>query len=168
MIYNILQRYSDNGDDTLGLLFTGEQYNLGLMGYTLEDEKRLIKVGGETRIPAGTYDLELRKVESRLTLKYRKLYDFFTWHIQIMRVPNFNYVYVHIGNDDEDTDACVLIGDGANNNMIAPGFISNSTIAYQRWYAMTRDYLEAGNQSHIEIRDEDWIVRPQSREKNHV
>lgn len=162
--YHILQRYSDNGDDTLGLLFTGEQYNLSLSGHTLEDEKRLIKVKGETRILAGIYELKLRKVLSTLTKKYRGLYDyFFTWHIQIMDVPNFNYVYIHIGNDDEDTDACVLIGDGANNNMIAPGFISNSTIAYERWYTMTRDYLEAGNQSHIEIRDEDWIVRPQNR-----
>jgi len=161
--YHILQRYSDNGDDTLGLLFSGEKYTLSLAAHTLEDEKRLVKVSGETRIPEGIYELKLRKVLSPLTEKYRKRFSWFTWHIQIMEVSKFNFVYIHIGNDEGDTDACILIGDGANNNMIAPGFISNSTMAYERWYTMTRDYLEAGNQSHIEIRDEDWIVRPQSR-----
>jgi hypothetical protein len=163
MIYNILQRYSDNGDDTLGLMFSGEEYNLSLAGHTLEDEKRLIKVKGETRIKAGKYKLKLRKVDSPLTLKYRARFSWFTWHIQIMEVSRFNYVYVHIGNDDDDTDACVLIGDGANNNMIAPGFISNSALAYERWYMRHQGHLEAGGEAFIEIRDEDWIVRLQSR-----
>jgi hypothetical protein len=163
MLHNILQRYSDNGDDTLGLMFSGEEYNLSLAGYTLEDEKRIVKVKGETRIPAGKYELKLRKVDSPLTLKYRNRFHWFTYHIQIMEVPNFNYVYVHIGNNDEDTDACVLIGDSTNNNMIVPGFIAKSSPAYERWYVRHRDHLEAGNQAFIEIRDEDWIVRPESR-----
>ena len=53
-------RFSSQKDSTNGLLFdmtSGTEF----LCYTLEDEKREKKVMAETRIPAGTYSVLLRK-----------------------------------------------------------------------------------------------------------
>lgn len=155
MLDHLLQRYSDNAESTLGLLMRREATALRFLGYTLEDEARAVKVQGETRIPAGIYDLALRKVVSPLTLAYRKRFpDWFSWHVQIMAVPGFAYCYLHIGNDDDDTDACVLMGDSTNNNQNGKGFIGESAKCYTRWYKDIVPRLEAGQRARIEIRDE--------------
>ena len=55
-----VMRFSSQKDDTLGLLFDvtdGRKF----MCYTLEDEHRDVKVMHETRVPAGTYSLRLKK-----------------------------------------------------------------------------------------------------------
>jgi len=51
-----LQRFHDSGQSTLGLLSVNDQF----LCFTLEDEGREIKVKGETRIPAGRYQIKLR------------------------------------------------------------------------------------------------------------
>ena len=54
-------RFSSQNDSTLGLLFDvtdGRKF----LCFTLEDEARDTKVMGETRIPAGIYDLKLRTI----------------------------------------------------------------------------------------------------------
>ena len=60
--YQVL-RISSQEDSTSGILF---EVNPGgtksFLCYTVEDEKRDKKVMHETRIPAGTYKLELRTV----------------------------------------------------------------------------------------------------------
>jgi len=106
--------------------------------FTLEDEYREVKIPGETRIPAGRYPVKLRLVESPLTMKYRKNFPWFDYHLQIMDVPNFNYVYIHIGNTDEHTDACVLVGETADKE----GFIGRSTKAYKELYLKIRPLLD--------------------------
>ena len=161
ILHNLLQRYSDDGESSLGLMFTGfDKAKLPFAGYTLEDEARAVKVAKETRIPAGIYELRLLKVLSPMTERYRaKFPDWFTWHVQIMNVQNFQYVYIHIGNEEKDTDACVLLGDTANNNAVADGFIGESTQAYKRWYQQVVPHLEAGGQAFIEIRDEISLFR---------
>ena len=44
--------------------------------------------------------------------KLRKLYDDWTDHqlIWIMNVPNFEYVLLHVGNTERETDGCLLVG----------------------------------------------------------
>lgn len=126
-----LKRYSDNGESTLGLLFIDCKF----VCYTIEDEARNKKVYGETRIPEGVYKLGIRDVggfHNRYLNKFGK--DFHKGMIQIMQVPDFEYILLHIGNDDDDTAGCILVGDSANNNTIADGFISSSTNAYKRIY----------------------------------
>ena len=144
----VLQRYSDNGESTLGILTINQEFQC----YTLEDEWQAKKVYGETRIPAGIYDLKLR-TEGGFHNKYKKRFDFHKGMIQIMNVPGFEYILIHCGNDDGDTAGCILVGNSANNNQLGDGFISNSTDAYKVLYQKIIDIIADGN-SRIIIQDE--------------
>jgi hypothetical protein len=141
-------RYSDNGDSTLGLLFIDGKFEC----YTLEDEGREVKIKGETRIPDGIYEVKLRKEESPLTASYRLKYPWFKWHLQVMNVPNFNYVYIHIGNLEKHTDACLLVGDQINNNEIDKGFLGKSAQAFKRIYTKINKALDNGETIKIRYR----------------
>lgn len=155
----ILQRYSPSDDCTLGLLFQKqENKKLTFENYMLEDEPREVKLAGETRIDAGFYELKIQELETPLTLKYRKRYTWFENHIEITGLKRHKCVYLHIGNTDEDTDGCPLFGDVADNNMIGPGSVSQSTIAFKRWYEKVYPHLKSGKKAFIEIRDENYLL----------
>jgi hypothetical protein len=155
----VLQRYSDNRDSTLGLLFEKKNNALIFQSYTLEDEFRETKVSKETRIPVGFYELKLNKADTPLTLRYRARYpSWFTYHIEITGVPNFKGVYIHVGNTDEDTEGCILVGDNADNNQLGHGTVSNSVQAFTRLYKRIADVLESGQKAFIEIRDEKSLL----------
>lgn len=160
----VLQRFSDNRDSTLGLMFKkikhGTEERLHLMAYTLEDEYREEKVSKETRIPAGFYEVVINKSDTPLTLKYRAKYSpWFKYHLMLKNVPGFQGIYIHIGNVDENSDGCILLGDSADNNTIATGTVSNSTIAFKRFYTEVYGVLEAGEKVHITIRDEKELMK---------
>lgn len=100
-----LDRIKSDDDSTLGVLYiNGEAFC-----FVIEDEKREFKVRGETRIPAGTYHVKKRKVLSDMTKKYRKRFDFFDYHFELQNVPDFKFVYIHIGNTDDHTEGCLLV-----------------------------------------------------------
>ena len=48
-------RFSSQTDSTSGLLFEVTDIKRHFLCYTIEDERRALKVRGETRVPAGTY-----------------------------------------------------------------------------------------------------------------
>lgn len=76
----------------------------------LQDEKRNIKIAGETRIPAGRYEIELRR-EGGQHEKYRKLFpEFHVGMLHVKNVPNFEWINIHPGNEDDDTDGCLCPG----------------------------------------------------------
>lgn len=157
----ILQRLSDNRESTIGVLFKITVGNPFLQGYTLEDEYRDIKVKGDTRIPAGRYEIIIQQAETKLTLKYRVKYpNWFKKHLMLKDVPNFQGVYIHIGNHGEDTEGCILVGDLLNNNKIGNGEVSNSTACFIRLYSDLFGHLEVkGNQAFISIRDESFLLK---------
>ena len=126
-----LKRFSSQSDTTLGILFVDGEFEC----FTLEDEYRADKVKGETRIPAGTYKVEKREVLSGLTEKYRKKYPWFDFHFMLQDVPDFQYVYIHIGNDDDHTDGCLLVSDAVKSNRFDENNnLSSSGPAFKRLY----------------------------------
>ena len=126
-----LKRFSSQSDTTLGLLFVDGE----LECFTLEDEYREEKIKGETRIPEGTYKVEKREVVSGLTKKYRSKYPWFDYHFMLQDVPDFQYVYIHIGNDDDHTDGCLLVSDGVKSNRFDQNNnLSSSGPAFKRLY----------------------------------
>ena len=149
----ILQRYSDNGNSTLGLLFQVISQDLVLEAYTLEDESREEKVKGETCIPSGLYEIKKRVNVSPLTLKYRKKYHWFDYHLQLQDVYGFEYVYIHVGNTEKHTDGCILLGSTANLNTQEKGFIAASSTAFRRMYEEIGSELTNGNKVFIEVKD---------------
>lgn len=133
-----LIRYRSGADDTLGLLYIDEKFAC----FTLEDEKRNIKVHGETRIPAGTYELGIMFSGKR----QRNM-------IEIMNVPGFKYIQIHTGNTDDDTDGCLLIGDGMFRKPNGDGYLQYSRAAYERITPAIFKELQAGNKTVIQIVD---------------
>lgn len=143
-------RYSSGKNDTLGLMFIDCEFQC----YTLEDEYRSKKVFGETRIPSGTYTLRIRD-EGGFHNKYSKKFGtkFHKGMLELVDVPNFKYVLIHIGNDDDDTAGCLLVGDSVNNNKVKDGFVSSSTSAYKRIYPKIIDALLNEEEVNIIIKD---------------
>lgn len=131
-----LKRFSSGADSTLGILLADGVFEC----FTLEDEYRTDKIKGETRIPAGTYKVEKREVLSGLTEKYRKKYPWFDFHFMLQDVPDFQYVYIHIGNDDDHTDGCLLVGDSIKSNRFNnDNNLTTSGPAFKRLYQKMSD-----------------------------
>ena len=131
-------------ESTLGWLLVDGR----LACFTLEDERREVKVPGETRIPDGTYPLSLQTV-GRLHEKYKERYPEHRGMIVLRNVPGFEGVMFHTGVTDKDTAGCILVGDGAH----VSGTISESTVSYRRIYGMVSNAILAGEPVTIEVRD---------------
>ena len=138
-------RISSGEDSTSGLLFDDTNERKFLC-YTLEDEYREEKVMGETRIPAGTYEVVFRTVggfHGKYVKRFPKIH---VGALHVTNVPGFKYILIHCGNTDEHTAGCLLVGDSQTNNQIKKdGFIGSSTQAYERIYPPIAQALENGD-----------------------
>lgn len=157
MAHYSLQRSWHNGKLTYGVL-TGLG-KLDFVAHTLEDEPREVKLSGETRIPAGAYQLKIRKEDTHLTVKHREVYNkgyttpWFKYHIEITGIPNFSGVYIHAGNDETHTDGCLLLGDCLDLSLTS-NQLTKSTVAVKRFYDQAYPALEAGGQLILQVKDE--------------
>ena len=138
-------RFSSQKDSTNGLLFDVTK-DRKFLAYTLEDEYRDTKIKAETRIPAGTYEITLRKVggfDKRYSKKYGNMHKGMLW---VRDVPGFEYILIHTGNTDEHTAGCLLVGDTQYQNITKTkdGFIGSSVNAYKRIYPNIADAIEQG------------------------
>lgn len=140
----VLDRSLDMDHATIGVLLNENKFE----AFTLEDEQRTKKVNGETRIPAGLYFIKFQKIVTPKTISYRNRYDWFSFHLQIMNVPGFTNVYLHVGNYDTDTDGCVLLGLTADAEL---GTIGKSVKAFKSFYLKVAPILEKGEQVSLRI-----------------
>ena len=149
-------RFSSQADSTSGLLFEINELGKHFLCYTLEDERRALKVQGETRVPAGTYKIELR-TEGGFNERYsRKYTGIHIGMLHIVNVPGFEYILIHTGNTDEHTAGCLLVGDSQENNVIIrDGFVGKSNNAYKRIYPRIAKAIESGEDVTIEYVDFD-------------
>ncbi len=148
-------RFSSQSDSTSGLLFDVTDKTKFLC-YTLEDERREEKVMAETRIPAGVYNILLRK-EGGFHGRYTKKYgDMHKGMLHVQDVPNFKWILIHTGNTDEHTAGCLILGDSQENNVLMKdGFIGRSVQAYKRVYPPIAKALENSEEVTIEYIDLD-------------
>tara|TARA_R110002012_G_scaffold163585_1_gene325929 strand:- start:387 stop:866 length:480 start_codon:yes stop_codon:yes gene_type:complete len=151
-------RFSSQEDSTSGLLFLEGDLGLEFLCYTLEDEARALKIRGETRVPAGTYEIKLR-TEGGFHEKYKKRFSsIHKGMLHIIDVPGFEWILIHTGNDDSHTAGCLLVGDSQENNIIIKdGFIGKSTNAYKRIYPNIAKAIKSGQDVTIEYVDFDII-----------
>jgi hypothetical protein len=130
----ILQRLEHDAKATIGdfSLFEG-----GSTIYSLEPPPQPgPKIKGETRIPAGVYELELKAIGSSkfddTALKF--MGGAHKGMIRLKDVPNFSEVLIHWGNFEWDTDACVLVGLGRQKDSNGHFAISRSRDGYKYVY----------------------------------
>ena len=157
-------RFSSQEDSSSGLLFDATN-GMDFLCYTLEDERRKDKKFGETRVPAGVYSIKLRD-SGGMTKRYAAKYkDMHKGMLCIHNAPDwkivtpdmtFQYVLIHVGNTDEHTAGCLIIGDTQENNILKKdGFIGKSVQAYKRVYPLIVKALDAGEEVSIEYIDLD-------------
>lgn len=121
-----VERFNDTGDATLSIVLIDGKFEC----YGLEDEHRDIKVFSETRVPNGTYTVKLRTEgghHAKYSLKFPDLHE---GMLHVTEVPNFKWILIHIGNTDEDTAGCLLVG----TLPASRATISRSTVAYKKFY----------------------------------
>ena len=145
-----LSRLFRNHEETIGIFSTAGR----VICHSLEDEKRTVKLFGETRIPAGKYEINFR-TEGRLHKKYMALYP--TMHkgmLWIRNIKNFTYCYIHQGVDDTHTAGCPLCATDSHTRHDNRYKLVNSGIGYRRFYPLMAKPLMAGDRVFLDIRDE--------------
>lgn len=105
-----LFRYGHTLDSSGGALHVDGLFHC----HTVEDEPREKKVYGETRIPAGTYEIKLRRAGG-MHERYGKAYPWHRGMLWLQDVPEFEWIYLHPGNYESQTDGCVLVGYSAHS-----------------------------------------------------
>lgn len=116
--------------------------------FTLEDPLRKVKVWGDTCIPAGQYVLKLR-TEGGVNAKY--IARFGDWHkgmLWLQDIPNFEDVYIHIGNTPADTEGCILVGASGGTD-----FIGQSEVAYREIYPSIAAAILSGEEVFVDVSD---------------
>ena len=147
-------RFSSEPDSTSGLLVECRGDSTDFLCYTLEDEFRDVKIYGETRIPAGKYEIKLRR-EGGFHKRYSKKYsNIHVGMLHVVDVPGFEYILIHTGNTDEHTAGCLILGDTQENNQIVKdGFVGKSVHAYKRIYPYISGAIKRGEKVTIEYKD---------------
>lgn len=136
----------------------------------IEDEYRTVKVKGETRVPDGVYPLKARispsfskhfyshpttyeLVTREEYFKYPGRYSGYTPHelIWIDPIPGFQYVLLHWGNTDDDTEGCYIVGTsrGVLNGQAA---VMASKLAYVKVYPKIMRAIKSGVPCTVEYR----------------
>lgn len=133
----LVDRFISDDDSTVSRVMVDGKF----VCFGLEDEYREEKTSGETRIPAGTYQVTLRKEGGHHARYQKKFPNMHRGMLHVRDVPNFTWILIHIGNTDKDTDGCLLVGSQAITD---PGDmkVTSSTAAYARFYPMVVDAAE--------------------------
>lgn len=119
--------------------------------FIIEDGHRDEKVPGETRIPAGTYNVVQRKFGEHFQ-KYRERFGH-DFSVEIEDVPNFRNILIHIGNFIDDTAGCPLTNYGVRYNAIMDRFEGQlSTNAYLGLYHRLDAAWKAGKTVSIKVK----------------
>lgn len=142
-----LQRIKENEDATLGILFIDGEAEC----FTIEDQFQVEKVKAETRIPEGEYEIKLRTVGSHHT-RYKNMFpNIHKGMLWLQDVPNFQYILIHIGNDDNDSEGCLLVGSTVPQPMDRLLWIGESKDAYRKMYSKIVKELENNEKVTITI-----------------
>jgi hypothetical protein len=110
-----IKRLHKSENSTIGELSIDGKFEC----YTLEDVERKVKIKGETAIPKGTYIVGIS-----LSNRFKKLLPI------LIDVPNFEGVRIHSGNNNHDTEGCILVGSSRGVD-----WIGNSRQTFDKLFA---------------------------------
>ena len=112
---------------------------------TLEDVVRDLgptgsgKIQDKTAIPAGRY-----KVTTDFSAKFQKVM------LHVLEVPYFTGIRIHSGNDDENTEGCLLVGQKHDND----DYIHGGSVELPILQKKIQDALTAGQEVWITFHNE--------------
>lgn len=156
-----LLRYSSS-TATLGLFFIrvaeGARDERRFVCYTLEDQHRPAKIPGQTRIPAGVYDIDFHFGGhfQRYRQRYPKVHPTNAHGmLHLAHVPGYENILIHIGNFIRDTEGCILVGTQPTVDNNGLPYIIGSTEAYALLYSQVSSVLLSGDVVRISIVDYD-------------
>jgi hypothetical protein len=132
-------RIKQGKNSTLSEIYLNNQF----ICYGLEDIPRVIKVAGSTCIPVGTYPLGFNREGGMNGNYYDRFPKLHQGMIEIQRVPNFSYVYIHIGNTYRETAGCLLVG---TRHVFVDGEyrVQQSITAYKKPYGLLAEVMVVG------------------------
>ena len=134
----ILERKYLKNDYTIGNLYINDLWFCN----TLEDKVRIKncnckqKKKGMTAVPEGQYKVEM--------LWWEKHKDYYP---HLKDVPCFEGILIHSGNDETDTEGCILVG----YNKVVGGLIE-SRMTYLRLQGLCLMAIKQGEEITIEIK----------------
>lgn len=105
----IRENFTDKS--TIGQLFLNGEKFCDTLELPFKNNQKNI-----SSIPAGNYDVRLRLARESATRDYL--------HLMIKEVPDRSYILFHRGNSAKDTEGCILVGRG-----IEQDFVKNSVLA---------------------------------------
>lgn len=132
-------RYQSDSQATLSKIYIDGLFQC----FGLEDEFRVPKIKGETRIPAGSYRLELS-----YSPKFSKSYGHDL--IIVQDVPGFSGIRFHKGNAENETDGCLLLGSSVFKNTLV-----GSKKAYDAFYPLVARAINTGKPVWLTVIDHD-------------
>ncbi len=109
--------------------------------FSLEDAMWDEKIEGQTAIPLGIYALTRREEASPMRSRYQDYYSIEHRMLWVRDVPDFKWVYFHVGNQPKDTEGCILLGNtylGGKTD-----YIGSSRNAYEDFYPKVYEALDA-------------------------
>jgi hypothetical protein len=145
-----LRRFHETSLSTMGLLYIQNHIKLEFKAFTLEDPFQIKKIPGKTRISNGTYLIKLRTeggMHQRYSKRFPEMHKGMLW---LRSVPNFEYIYLHCGNDPEDTEGCPLVGTTLDSKSEK---IFGSVEAYKKIYPKISEAILKNEIVHIQIRN---------------
>ena len=131
----VLHRVWRTPKSTIGKLYVDSSFEC----YTLEDALKPdgVKIGGETAIPEGTYELIID-----MSARFKRRMP------HVLAVPGFAGIRIHAGNTEADTHGCILVG-----NIRGEGRILESRAAFEHLFGIMDMALENGNKVIVQIRN---------------
>lgn len=136
-------------------------------GVGVEDEKRDVKVFGETRIPNGVYEIELSQspkfsheyfVDENGNISKYKDTRFNKEHlmVHVKDVPGFDRILWHWGNTDLDTHGCYIVGSYFGDIKGRKGVVSSRlkyVEVYPILYKIIKNNEAQGLKTYVEYKD---------------
>ena len=104
----VVKRIGQGNNSTLSEIYIDGM----LVCYGLEDLVRDIKIKSQTAIPTGVYPLAFNTYGAMHARYKRRFPAVHQGMVEIRDIPNYSYVYIHIGNNFGDTAGCLLVGSG--------------------------------------------------------
>jgi hypothetical protein len=114
--------------------------------YTLENRPPRdegVKEPGLSRIPAGTWPLQLR-TEGGFHTRYASMFGAAHHGMVEILIPGWKYVLFHIGNYHSDTDGCVLLGSELGTSPAKGLCVWRSRDAYREVYPRLLEAVRNG------------------------